>query len=106
PRSTRTPREATTPVRRVEHWRQIPSRVQCQRTIVAAGRVTSRAPLVSVVCLLCILITGRAAEGAIDDYVGKSIASVHLVIEGRETSDPALVRVVETQPGQTLTIGA
>ena len=47
-----------------------------------------------------------AAEAAIDDFLGKPVASVRLVIEGRETVDPSLARVVETREGELLTMAA
>ena len=65
-----------------------------------------RVGLASLVSCLCALVSIHSAEGAVDDYLGKSIASVRLVIEGRETGDPAIVRVVETPVGQPLTIAA
>ena len=56
--------------------------------------------------LFAIFAVDRLAEGAIDDYLGKPVASVRLLIEGRETTDPAIARVVETPVGQPLTIAA
>ncbi len=47
-----------------------------------------------------------AAEGAVDDYLGKPIASVQLLIEGRETSEPSIVRVVETRVGEPLAMSS
>jgi outer membrane protein assembly complex protein YaeT len=44
------------------------------------------------------------AHAAVGDYVGKPVAAVHLLLEGRETGDPELVQVVETQPGQPLSM--
>ena len=41
---------------------------------------------------------------AVTDFIGKPIASVHLLIEGRETTDPTLVQVVETTAGQPLSM--
>ena len=37
-----------------------------------------------------------------DDYLGRTITSVRLVIEGRESTDPAIVQVVETSAGRPL----
>ena len=45
-----------------------------------------------------------AARADVADFVGKPIASVRLVIEGREASDPTLVQVVETRVGTPLTM--
>ena len=47
-----------------------------------------------------------AAEGAVDDFLGKPVASVRLVIEGRETVDPSLARVIETRVGEPLAMPA
>ncbi|HWW87670.1 MAG TPA: hypothetical protein VNZ26_28925, partial [Vicinamibacterales bacterium] len=38
----------------------------------------------------------RPASAAVDDFLGRIVSSVHLTIEGRETSDPALSGVVRT----------
>jgi outer membrane protein insertion porin family len=62
--------------------------------------------ILGVLCFLAILLAARRAESAIDDYLGKPIASVRLLIEGRETTDAAIARVVETPVGQPLTIAA
>jgi len=60
-------------------------------------------------CLLALAIaaTGlcaRTARAAVDDYIGKPIASVRLVVEGRDTTDPAMTAVVETEVGQPLSM--
>jgi outer membrane protein insertion porin family len=47
-----------------------------------------------------------AAEAAVDDYIGKPIASVHLLVEGRETTEASLERVIETRVGQPLAMPA
>ena len=39
-------------------------------------------------CALGVLIgLAPAAEGAVDDYIGKPIASVRLLVEGRESTE-------------------
>jgi len=50
--------------------------------------------------ILSVVALASASQGfaAVDDYIGKPIASVHLVIEGRDTTDPVLTRVVEPGP--------
>ena len=88
----------------------------CQRLgIGLQSRPTTRrdrTPLclcVSVAPFLCVLFFLCAlgnAEAAIDDFLGKPVASVRLVIEGRETVDPSLARVVETREGEPLTMAA
>lgn len=62
------------------------------------------APRLCVLGFLGALVAGARAEGAIDDYLGKPIVSVRLVIEGRDTVDPALLRGVETRPGEPLSV--
>ena len=56
--------------------------------------------------LLAVVLATRAsfAAAAIDDYLGKPVASVRLVIEGRPTVDPVLTRVVETLAGRPLSM--
>ena len=44
------------------------------------------------------------AHADVADYVGKPIASVRLVVEGRDTTDPALLQVVETRAGTPLSM--
>ncbi len=58
-------------------------------------------------CALGVLIgLAPAVEAAVDDYIGKPIASVRLLVEGRETTDASLVRVIETRVGQPLAMSA
>ena len=76
------------------------------------GERVARVPRLYLRCVLCVLgflcvlVTSRRGEAAIDDYLGKPIASVRLLIEGRDTTDPAVARVVETPVGQPLTVAA
>ena len=44
------------------------------------------------------------AHAAIDDYLGKPVGSVRLLIEGRPSVDPVLTRVVETLAGRPLSM--
>jgi outer membrane protein insertion porin family len=58
-------------------------------------------------CALGVLIgLAPAAVAAVDDYIGKPIASVRLLVEGRETTEASLVRVIETRVGQPLAMSA
>jgi outer membrane protein insertion porin family len=41
---------------------------------------------------------------SVDDYLGKPIGSVRIAIEGRETTDPIFLQVVETVAGQALSM--
>jgi len=42
--------------------------------------------------------------GAVADYLGRAVASVHLTVEGHETTESMLTQVVETAPGQPLSM--
>ena len=57
-------------------------------------------------CLAGMLIVfAPAAAGAdIGDYLGKPVASVRLAAEGRDTTDPKLLEMVETRVGRPLTM--
>jgi outer membrane protein assembly factor BamA len=54
-----------------------------------------------LLCLWC-----PRAEGAVDEYLDKPIGSVRLLIEGRETSELSIARVVETRVGEPLTMSS
>jgi len=60
----------------------------------------------TVGCVLALLVVLAAAplRASVADYLGRPIASVKLVIEGRETADTTLADVVETKVGQPLSI--
>ena len=47
---------------------------------------------------------GRAAQADVADYVGRTIGSVRLVLDGRETTDRMVTRVVQTAVGQPLSM--
>jgi outer membrane protein insertion porin family len=51
-----------------------------------------------------IVVTPAGAAADIDAFLNKPISSVRVFIEGRETADPTVLQVVETQPGQPLTM--
>jgi outer membrane protein assembly complex protein YaeT len=50
------------------------------------------------------LCTAASASAQIDAYLGKPIATVRLVVEGRDTIDAALTDVVETTVGRPLSM--
>ena len=50
------------------------------------------------------LVQGGAARADVAAYLGKPVASVRLMIEGRETSEPLLGQIVETAPGEPLSM--
>lgn len=54
--------------------------------------------------LALLLAFAPSADAAVDDYLGKPVSSVRLVIEGRESTDPVLAQVVETRAGRPLTM--
>lgn len=58
---------------------------------------------VPLALLLCAL-TPSSLFADVSDYIGKPIASVRIMSEGRETTDPALVHVVETVAGTPLSM--
>jgi len=45
-----------------------------------------------------------AARADVAAYLGKPVASVRLMIEGRDTSEPLLSQIIETAPGQPLSM--
>ena len=52
-----------------------------------------------------ILLSGAISSGAsVGDYLGKPVNSVRLVIDGRDTTEAALLRVVETRIGRPLSM--
>jgi outer membrane protein insertion porin family len=55
---------------------------------------------------LALLLMGfsQAAPAAVGDYLGKPVAAVRLVIEGRDTTEPALAQMVATQVGRPLSM--
>jgi outer membrane protein insertion porin family len=61
-------------------------------------------PLTSAVAFWLVLTTAGTARAAVADYIGKPVASVRLIVEGQETTDPALVQVVETHVGRPLSM--
>jgi outer membrane protein insertion porin family len=61
-------------------------------------------PCLCVLLFLCVLFRPGAAAAAVEDYLGKPVGSVRLLIEGRPTVDPVLTRVVETLAGRPLTM--
>ncbi|PYR29134.1 MAG: hypothetical protein DMF92_12565 [Acidobacteria bacterium] len=55
---------------------------------------------------LALLLIGfsQAARAAVGDYLGKPVATVRLVVEGHDTTEPALTQMVETQVGRPLSM--
>jgi outer membrane protein insertion porin family len=58
----------------------------------------------ALLVLLSLAATCVVARAAVSDFVGKPIGSVRLLIEGRETSDPLLLQLVETRVGAPLSM--
>jgi len=58
-----------------------------------------------LVCLsIAALLWASPAQADVSDYVGKSVSSVSLVLDGRETIEPTLLQVVETRISQPLSM--
>jgi outer membrane protein insertion porin family len=57
-----------------------------------------------LVCFVVLVVLGRAApvHADVSAFLGKPVASVRVVVEGRDSTDPALMQVIETQPGEPL----
>ncbi|HYM23918.1 MAG TPA: POTRA domain-containing protein [Vicinamibacterales bacterium] len=53
---------------------------------------------------LLLLAVAAASSAAVDDYIGKPVGAVRLLVEGRDTVDPSMAAVVETQVGQPLSM--
>ena len=62
-----------------------------------AGRLLAFVIAVATVC-------PHPARAAVADYIGRPVGSVRLVVEGRDTADPALTAVVETEVGRPLSM--
>ena len=60
--------------------------------------------LVCVLSALCVLCGSAVARAEVADYVGKPVTSIRLVLDGRDTTEPALVQVVETRLGDPLSM--
>ena len=54
----------------------------------------------------CLLVFASVVPAAaeVSDYVGKPVTSIRLILDGRETTDPALLQVVETRAGSQLSM--
>jgi outer membrane protein insertion porin family len=58
-----------------------------------------------ILCVLGVFCGGELpAFGAVSDFLGRPVASVHLTVEGRETTETVLTQVVETSAGQPLSM--
>jgi len=56
----------------------------------------------SVLCVLCGSCT--CAQAAVADYIGKRVASVRFVLEGRDVTDPTFAQIVETAVDRPLSM--
>ena len=62
-----------------------------------------RRRLFRVLCVLGLLgVEAAAARADVAAYLGRTVGSVRLVLEGRETTDPMLTHIVLTAAGQPL----
>jgi outer membrane protein insertion porin family len=60
----------------------------------------------AALCCAGVLLLPGVAGAAVADYLGKPIGTVRLLVEGRDTTEPALTQVVETLVGQPLAMAA
>src|SRR5689334_1265965 len=77
------------------------------RERVAGGvRSLSRLPCAFLHSCICafLLVSPVVAFASVADYLGKPVTTVRLVLDGRDTTEPALVQVVETQAGRPLSM--
>ena len=75
-----------------------------RRWVRGPTRAALRRVLPLLVALLGLLVATAGAD--VGDYLGKPIASVRLVSEGRSTTDPRLLDIVETRVGSPLSMMA
>ena len=54
--------------------------------------------------MVCVLCSPAVARAEVADYLGKPVTSVRLVLGGRDTTEPALVKLVETRRGVPLSM--
>ena len=52
------------------------------------------------------LVCVSSARADVLEYIGRPVASVELVVDGRNTSDPALTKLVELKVGEPLSMRA
>ena len=58
-----------------------------------------------ILCALCVVWgTGSTASAAVSDYLGKPVASVQFVLEGRDIIDPSFAEIVETTVDEPLSM--
>jgi outer membrane protein insertion porin family len=70
-----------------------------------AGRDIRRFAEGLILGVLCVLCGGEvAAWAAVSDYIGKPVASVRFVIEGRDVNDPIFAEIVETAVDRPLSM--
>jgi outer membrane protein assembly complex protein YaeT len=82
-----------------------PSAPRCAHTGRQSRRRWSTPCLARVAVVLAMTsFAPPPADAAVADYVGKSIASVRVVVEGHEMTDEAVSRAILTRVGQPLSI--
>ena len=54
--------------------------------------------------LLFVSVLARPVSAAVADFIGKPVGAVRFFLEGRETTDPAFVSIVETTAGAPLSM--
>jgi outer membrane protein insertion porin family len=58
----------------------------------------------AILCVVTLCGGAGAASAAVADYLGKPVGAVHVVVEGRATSEPLLTQLVSTVAGQPLSM--
>ena len=56
-------------------------------------------PKAVLLCLALGIAIPAAARADVAEFLGKRVTQVRLALEGRETSDPVLIDLVETRVG-------
>ena len=57
-----------------------------------------------VLAAIVLAVAAPAAHADVNEYLGQPIASVRLVLDGKETAEPALTRVVDVHVGEPLSM--
>src|SRR4051812_8322256 len=67
---------------------------------------SARACLHGCLLAVCLSFVGVSpARADVNDYIGKPIASIRLVIEGKDAADPTLTQALATKVGRPLVMG-
>jgi len=68
-------------------------------------RIRLRGTLRRTGCVAALVLAlASTARADVTDYIGQNVVAIHLVVDGRESSDPALSRVIDVRVGQPLSM--